>query len=65
MSISKLPWAIIGLFILFQAASYLVNSLHYSLRSPQSSPDGRKTIFEFQSQQDGRDHALSLKADTG
>lgn len=57
MSVSKLPWTIIGLLILFQAASYLVNSMHYSLRSQQSSPDNRKTIFEFQSHQDGRDHA--------
>lgn len=45
------------MFILFQAASYLVHSMHYSLRSQQSSPDGRKTIFEFQSHQDGRNHA--------
>jgi hypothetical protein len=68
MFIAKLPWAIIGLFILFQAASYLVNGLNYSLKSQQSSPDGRKTVFEFQSHQDGRDHApygstLSLSFD--
>jgi hypothetical protein len=69
MSTSKLPWAIIGLFLLFQAASYLFDSLNYLLRSQQSSPDGRKTVFEFVSYQDGKDHApygstlsLSFKA---
>ncbi|ABM36326.1 hypothetical protein [Polaromonas naphthalenivorans] len=57
MSVSRLPWAIIGAFILFQAAGYLFDGLNYSQISQQSSPDGRKTIFEFRSFQDGKEHA--------
>ena len=46
-----------GAFMAFHAAGYLLDTLNYSQKSQQSSPDGRKTIFEFRSHQDGRDHA--------
>ena len=64
----------IGAFLL--ATSVVVGCLwwllgdQYSLRSSQVSPDGRFSVFEFQSHQDGLEHApygsvLSLSADRG
>ena len=55
--VSRLPWAIIGAFLLFQAAGYGIDALNYSQISQQPSPDGRKTIFEFRAFQEAKEHA--------
>ncbi|MBI5890885.1 MAG: hypothetical protein HZB47_09435 [Nitrosomonadales bacterium] len=57
MIASRLPWFVIGLFILLQALGFVMDNLNYSKGSQLPSPDGKKTIHEFRSNQDGVGHA--------
>jgi hypothetical protein len=52
-----LLWSAIGLYALWRIASFLLSGMDYSLESELASPDGKMTIYEFQSLQDGQSHA--------
>lgn len=55
--ISKLPWVLIGLFALLKLIHYFYESQFYPQFSQKTSPDGEKTIYEFNQLSDGKNHA--------
>ena len=53
----KLPWIVIGVYLLLKLASYGIDLLDYHEVSKMASPDGKFTLYEIRSLSDGAGHA--------
>jgi hypothetical protein len=52
-----ITWLAVVAWLIWLAANHFLTGLYYQLDSERSSPDGRMTIYSFQSLQDGLGHA--------